>query len=124
MKRLLKNEPSREKRIDTEIVIDCYGAEEQAMGWYSYLEDNLDFPFTATCVKKRDISPLKLREKVEVVGLPLEGECEREMFVTILWSDRRFSVPLDQLECVTRDKETSQAVEDWHYWVRQGYRFG
>lgn len=119
-----KKEPAREKRIDMEIVVDAYGALEQAMGWYYYMEDNLKFPFLATCVKKRDISPLKLKEKVEVVGLPTESECEREMFVSILWNDRRFSVPLDQLQCVRCDKKTKQAVEDWHYWVRQGYQFG
>ena len=30
-----------------EIVVDAYDSEEQAMGWYSYLEDNLQFPFQA-----------------------------------------------------------------------------
>jgi hypothetical protein len=120
----VKKETAREKRIDMEIVVDCYDAWEQAMGWYYHLKDNLKFPFSATCLKKRDISPLKLKEKVEVVGMPPEAECEREMFVFIVWNDRRFSVPLDQLECATRDKKTRQAVEDWHYWVRQGYQFG
>ncbi len=37
---------------------------------------------------------------------------------------RRGTVPLDQLQCVRCDKKTKQAVEDWHYWVRQGYQFG
>jgi len=124
MRKTSIKEPARERRIDMEVVVDCYGAEEQAMGWYYYLEDNLGFPFMARCVKKRDISPLKLMEKVEVVGLSTESECEREMFVSIFWNDRQFSVPLDQLECVARDKETKQAVKDWQYWVRQGYRFG
>jgi len=119
-----KKEPAREKRIDMEVVVDCYGAEEQAMSWYYYLEDTLEFPFTATCVKKRASSPLKLKELVDVVGLPPIDECEREMLVSIIWNDRRFSVPLDQLQCARCDKKTKQAVEDWHYWVRQGYQFG
>lgn len=124
MKKAAKKEPAREKRIDMDVVVDCYGAEEQAMGWYYYLKDNLEFPFTAVCVKKRAISPLKLKESVEVVGLPPINECEGEMFVSIIWHDRRFAVPLDQLACAVRHKETMQAIEDWHYWVRQGYRFG
>lgn len=119
-----KQEATREKRIDMEIVVDAYGALEQAMGWYYYLEDNLKFPFPATCVRKRDISPLKIKEKVEVVGMPTESECEREMFVSITWEGRRFAVPLNQLQCDCRDKETQQAIEDWHYWVKQGYQFG
>ncbi len=119
-----KREPARENRIDTEVVVDAYGASEQAMSWYYYLEENLKFPFSAMCVKKRDISPLKLKEQVEVVGMAPETECEHEMFVSILWNDRRFSVPLDQFACGIRDRKTRQAVEDWHYWVRQGYQFG
>ena len=31
----------RENRISMEIVVDAYGPEEQAMGWYSYLYDTL-----------------------------------------------------------------------------------
>jgi hypothetical protein len=119
-----KKEPAREKRIDMDIVVDCYGDQEQAMGWYYYMEDNLEFPFKATCVRKRDISPLKLKEKVAVVGMPSIDECEREMFVSIVWNERTFSVPLAQLEYAGRDKESRQAVKDWHYWVRQGYQFG
>jgi hypothetical protein len=103
---------------------DAYGTSKQAMSWYYYLEDNLKFPFPATCVKKRAISPLKLKENVEVVGMPPEVECEREMFVTIVWESRQFSVPLDQLQCMRCDKKTKQAIEDWHYWVTQGYQFG
>jgi hypothetical protein len=119
-----KKEPTREKRIAMEIVVDAYDAWEQAMSWYHYLEDKLKFPFPATCFKKRGISPLKLNEKVEVVGMPLIDECEQEMFVSLLWECRRFAVPLDQLRCEGRDKITKQAVEDWHYWMAQGYQFG
>jgi Calcium binding len=34
----------REERIMMEVVVDAYGAEEQAIGWYYYLVDNLNFP--------------------------------------------------------------------------------
>ena len=124
MRKTARKEPAREKRIDNEIVVDCYGAEEQATGWYYYLEDNLEFPFTASCLRKRATSPLKLKERVDVVGLPSIEVCEQEMFVEIIWNGRKFSAPLAQLEYSGRDKETRQAVEDWHYWVGQGYRFG
>ncbi len=107
-----------------EIVVDAYDAWEQAIGWYYYMEDNLKFPFPAVCIRKRAISPLKLREKVEVVGMPSVNECERELFVAIAWNDRRFAVPLDQLQCECHDRKTKQAVEDWHYWRKQGYQFG
>ena len=44
-----KSEADREPPILTEIVVDAYGADERAMGWYCYLEEKLGFPFTARC---------------------------------------------------------------------------
>ena len=48
----------REERLHNEIVVDAYGPEEQAMGWYAYLESTLEFPFLTRCVSGRAISPL------------------------------------------------------------------
>ena len=42
-----KKDTAREDRIEMEIVVDAYNSEERAMGWYSYLQDALSFPFTA-----------------------------------------------------------------------------
>lgn len=119
-----ERDPSREERIRMEIVVDAYGPEEQAMGWYYYLDDALQFPFNATCATKRRTSPLKEGAKVKVVGMAPAEECERDMFVEIAWEDDRLAVPLSQLEAPKADEETQQAIEDWHYWVNQGYEFG
>ena len=35
-----------EERIHNEIIVDAYDSEEQAMGWYTYLSDTLQFPST------------------------------------------------------------------------------
>lgn len=45
-----KRDEAREERITMEIVVDAYGPEEQAMGWYYYLQDTMQFPFTARCI--------------------------------------------------------------------------
>jgi hypothetical protein len=37
----------REERIIMEVIVDCYDEQEQAMGWYYYLNDRIDFPFKA-----------------------------------------------------------------------------
>lgn len=115
----------REYRIAMEAVVDCYGSDELAMGWYYYLEDRLQFPFTAVCIKKRAVSPLPVNRKVEVTGMAPEDECNSEIFVTVRWMGRGLAVPLSQL-CPVRgvDKTTSEAVEDWRYWVKMGYTFG
>lgn len=55
-----KPDDEREERIAMEIIVDAYGPEEQAMGWYYYLEENLRFPFTALCSAKRATLPLQL----------------------------------------------------------------
>jgi hypothetical protein len=59
----------REQRITMEIVVDAYTPEEQAMGWYSSLEDRRHFPFVARCIAQRSISPLRLGDQVEVVAM-------------------------------------------------------
>jgi hypothetical protein len=117
---------ARERRIHDEIVVDAYGPDEQAMGWYYYLDDKLHFPFPARCRAARVISPLRVGERVTVTGMAPEAECEREMFVTIQWQDRPLAVPLAQLAVRglrAVDPDTREAVADWHYWLDQHYRF-
>jgi hypothetical protein len=118
-----KEDKRREWRIEQEIVVDANGPEEQAMGWYYYLEDKLHFPFRAQCIAHRAISPLRKGEEIEVVDVAPADECAREMFVTVSWQNRSLAVPLAQLQVLKADKTTGQAVDDWHYWVEQGYQF-
>lgn len=120
----VERDAEREERITMEIVVDAYGPEEQAMGWYYYLQDTMQFPFTAVCISKRRISPVKEGATVEVVGMAPEDECEQEMFVEIAWDGDTLAVPLIQLEASEADHKTQQAIADWHYWVNQGYEFG
>ena len=121
MKRRSRDE-EREQRITMEIVVDAYTPEEQAMGWYYSRQDRLHFPFVASCIAERSISPLRVGDEVEVVGMAPEAECQHEMFILIRWERRRaLAVPLAQLEGVAVDEQTRQATEDWQYWVAQGY---
>jgi len=107
----------RERRIRMEIVVDAYGPEEQAMGWYYYLEDQFSLPFLARCIAKRATSPLQVGDEVEVVGMALEEECQHEMLVAIRWERDTLAVPLSQVEGVAVDEQTRQAADDWHYWA-------
>src|SRR5262249_50025165 len=112
-----------EERITMEIIVDAYGPEEQALGWYYYLENNLHVPFRARCIAKRTISPLQIGEEVEVVGMPPEEECEDNRSVLINGQGRSFGVPLAQLEGIDVDAEPRQAIQDRHYWVAREYQF-
>jgi hypothetical protein len=120
---MAKPNKQRELRIEQEIIVDAYGAEEKAMGWYYYLEARLLFPFRARCITRREISPLRKGQEVEVVALASADECGSEMFVAVTWEKRTLAVPLAQLQPIQADKATEQAVADWHYWVEQGYEF-
>lgn len=117
-----KRDPLREERIHEEIIVDAYGPEEQAMGWYYYLEDKIHFPFQAKCIASKVISPLQKGESVEVSGLAPEDNCS-DMLVQIRWQGRTMAVPLSQLTAIDPNEQTREAIKDWHYWVAQGYGF-
>ncbi|MBW1779457.1 MAG: calcium-binding protein [Deltaproteobacteria bacterium] len=120
-----KRDEDREERITMEIIVDAYSPEEQAMGWYYYLEEKLRFPFTAVCTEKRVISPLRVKDEVDVIGMAPEEECDKEMFVMIRWEKDGLAVPLSQLAPIRATPEQiREAVEDWHYWVQMGYQLG
>lgn len=119
----VEKDEAREYRICMEAIVDAYGGEEQALGWYYYLDDRLQFPFHAKCIEARKISPLRIDEIVKVIQMSPEDDCMREMFVEIEWGDRIFGVPLMQLQTMNVDPDTQEAIEDWHHWVARGYEF-
>jgi hypothetical protein len=61
----------REDRIHEEAIVDAYGPEEQALGWYYYLENKIRFPFAAKCIAANSLSPLRKGETVSVLGSAL-----------------------------------------------------
>jgi hypothetical protein len=87
----------REERIHNEAIVDAYGPEEQALGWYYYLENKIQFPFTARCIASKVVSPLRKGETVKVRALAPED--------------------------LDADESTLEAIGDWHYWLAQGYCF-
>jgi len=118
-----RRNPERENRIHEEIIVDAYGPEEQAMSWYYYLEGKLRFPFRAQCIASVPTSPLRKGEAVEIRKMAPEDSCTSDMLVMTRWSNRNLAVPLSQLKPIGVDESTKQAIEDWHYWIAQGYCF-
>ena len=119
----IERDEEREERIYNEAMVDAYGAEEQAMGWYYYLTDAITFPFQARCIQEIRKSPLKLDEFVTVTGM-ISDDDSYEMLAEIELMGRTMGVPLHQLEPLDVDEETRQVIEDWHYWIARGYQFG
>src|SRR5579872_3168575 len=119
-----RKDPEREDRFHNEAIVDAYGPEEQAMGWYYYLEGKLSFPFQATCIASNMVSPLRKGETVEVRRMATEDACSADMLVLIRWQSRNMAVPLSQPTTpINASEETVEAIGDWHYWLAQGYTF-
>ena len=118
-----RENPVRENRIADEVVVDAYGPEERAMGWYCYLQDKIRFPFLAQCISSKAVSPLRTGEEVEVCRMAPEDVCSNDMLVMVRWQRRTMAVPLSQLSPTNPDEATIEAIGDWHYWIRQGYLF-
>ncbi len=118
-----KQDPRREERIEQKILADAYECEERAVAWYEYLEDRLEFPFTAHCSRRRAISPLQPGDEVEVIAMGPAEECRHELFVLIRWEREGLAVPLAQLRPIASSEATAELVADWQYWVDRGYRF-
>ena len=112
----------REDRIENEAIVDA-SPNEQAMSWYYYLEGKIRFPFSAKCITRNAVSPLRKGKTVDVLGMAPDDICEHEhdMLVQIRWSRRKLAVPLSQLTPVEADESTAEAIGDWHYWLAQGY---
>jgi hypothetical protein len=119
----VREQPERENRITFDIVVDAYDEIERAMGWYCYLQDKLQMPFKAKCKSARATSPLEVAKETEVVEMADEDDCMSEIFVVVKDGKSKLSIPLAQIECVTADEDTLQAVTDWHYWVARGYQY-
>jgi hypothetical protein len=118
-----REQSDREHRIVQEVIVDAYDSVERAMSWYYYLEGKLRMPFAASCIVKRQSSPLKVGERVNIVGMASEDECMSEVLVVVARSKAKLAVPLGQLRCDSGDEQTCQAIEDWHYWLARGYTF-
>ena len=110
-----EKDEEREYRIDFEIIVDCYDEEEVKMGWFSYMEDNLNFPFQAEApIKKRKGE--KVIQKVEVLELTSDEDFGSDMKVGVSYNEDVFEVPLLSLTKISADESTIQAIEDWRYW--------
>ncbi len=79
----LRKNRIREERIHNEVIVDAYGPEEQALGCYYYLENKIQFPFSARCMAAKVVSPLRKGETVDVRSLAPEDSCAHDMLVLI-----------------------------------------
>jgi hypothetical protein len=73
-------------------------------------------------LRTMEFPPLKRMTTSTLVRLFL-GSCTTDILVMTRWKNRTVAVPLSQLKAIGVDESTTQAIEDWHYWVAQGNCF-
>ncbi len=114
---IVEIEDLREKRIATEVLIDTETDEERATAWYYYLDGKVTFPFQAT---------LEGDDDVEVISLAVEEDCLDEMKMEVRHSDsfgeEPFTAIVMELEPLDADDDSTEAIEDWQYWIERGNR--
>ena len=114
-----KRDLTREDRIQNEVIVDAYGPEEQALGWYYYLEDKIRFPFQAKCIVTIGGFAALKSEPIEVRCIAPEDACSADMLVLITWHGRNVAVPLSQLTPLEANESTTEAIRDWHIGSRK-----
>jgi hypothetical protein len=62
-------------------------------------------------------------DSVESEKMAPEDYCSADVLVITAWSNRNIAIPLSQLKSIGVDESTTQAIEDWHYWVAKGNCF-
>jgi Calcium binding len=111
-------DPIREDRIDYEIVVDTYDEYEAAMGWLTYLQDLLLFPFEAM-YHPEDEEP----RRVMVQAIENDEEALEQGLIEFLIEiddDGECWVALEEITPLESNPEAVQAVEDWRYWLARG----
>ena len=103
--RKAKKDPVREDRIQNEAIVDTYGPEEQALGWYYYLENQIKFPFAARCIASKVVSPLRKGETVEVRSLAPEDSCAQRHAGIDSLARPQYDDSLSQLVAIDADNQ-------------------
>jgi hypothetical protein len=113
----MTSDEDRDERIRSEVIVDAYTADQQALSWCYYLERTLQFPLRARCIEEQTASPLREGEEVRIIGMVAEMASTSEQYVLVEWMDRELGVSLSQLDVLDADDETREALDDWQYWV-------
>ena len=90
------------------------------MGWYTYMQDELQFPFTATTMIKKRNGQYK-KQDIDVLDLAETDDTYfgNDMMLEVAYTEDIFIVPMTELTNIQADESTIQALEDWKYWKKK-----
>jgi len=102
--------------IDYQIVVDCYTDEEVEMGWATYMEENLNFPFEAEYLVRK-ASGANEWKKVDIIGNHTDSSNYEggEYYLSALLEDIDMIIPvkISELKNVKADEQTLQTLQIW-----------
>lgn len=113
--------------IMLEIVVDAKDDDDVAMGWFYYMQDELEFPFEAEMEAKNRRGEKSVIE-IDVLGLSSDNENNNSpeviLEVSEKGSERVMNVGISKLQNAKGDESTQNAVAVWKYWQAGKYRVG
>lgn len=105
----------RQYKIDYEIIVDCYEDHEVNMGWYSYLEDNLKFPFQVY-VKTEFRNGNKGMCLTDVVKI-ISAEAEEILFGGFYSTcEAMVRFRISDIDKVIENNENREVLNNWFFW--------
>lgn len=118
----MRTDEEIQKRIDYEVIVDCYDDMEVRLSWFTHMENWLQFPFSAfTDIKKRDAS--FKRKKIDVLEMASDENFGQDIMLEAAYTEYIFLVPMLKLIDIEAEEETLEAIEDWKYWRKENRHF-
>ena len=105
-------------KIDYEIVVDCYDDYEVAVGWITTMNDDIEFPFTATAaLKKKD--GLVEYKTVQIVGLTSDEDDfhGNDFYLSMEEGEYIFPIAYSQLTNIVASEQTLELFQCWNHWI-------
>jgi hypothetical protein len=119
----MQTNQTRETRFAEEILREAEDKTERAMAWYYYLDDKINFRFSAVWNKINRKTSTVEKKNVEVLCMSDADICLNNMYVVISYMDDQYDVKLSEIEAIDADEQTKEALADWGYWLARGYVF-
>ena len=110
-------DPTRTHRIHYEVIVDCYNEEEELMGWYYYMSDNLAFPIDVVVRLALKGGKTELKP-AQIVALDPKSEQSNPIRLGISepGSERvQYISPVD-IASMDTSPENAEIINDWLYW--------
>jgi len=113
--------------IMMEIVVDAKDDDDVAMGWFYYMQDELEFPFEAEMESKNRRDETTVIQ-VDVLDLSSSNQNNTSpeviLEVSEKGSERVMDVRISKLQNIKGEESTENAVAIWKYWEAGKYRVG